>query len=129
MSMYITDVKNGGCADTCHLGVGPYAARGEKHGLHYTRGEIGDLWHWKAVRSNPMGAGTGEPGFIDDQHFRGPDPIPLDYLYKRYTAGYYALGFVYKKDLSPSIQEFITYLKTAPAQEIMRKTGHVPVAG
>jgi hypothetical protein len=22
MSMYITDVKNGGCADTCHLGVG-----------------------------------------------------------------------------------------------------------
>jgi len=40
-----------------------------------------------------------------------------------------ALGFVYKKDLPPNIQEFIAYLKTVPAQEIMRKTGHVPVAG
>jgi phosphate transport system substrate-binding protein len=40
-----------------------------------------------------------------------------------------ALGFVYKKDLPPNIQEFIAYLKSVPAQEIMRKTGHVPVAG
>jgi phosphate transport system substrate-binding protein len=39
------------------------------------------------------------------------------------------LGFVYKKDLAPSVQEFMTYLKTAPAHEIMRKTGHVPVTG
>jgi cytochrome b subunit of formate dehydrogenase len=89
LSMYITDVKNGSCADTCHIGVGPYAARVEKHGLHYTKGEIGDVWHWKAVRSDPMVAGAGDVGFLDDQHFRGADPVPLDYLYKRYTAGYY----------------------------------------
>jgi phosphate transport system substrate-binding protein len=39
------------------------------------------------------------------------------------------LGFVYKKPLSASIQAFLDYLKTAPAQEVMRKTGHVPVEG
>jgi hypothetical protein len=89
LSMYITDVPNGSCATTCHMGVGPYSAKGEKHGLHYTRGEIGDVWHWKAVRSNPMAADRHEPGFLDDQHFRGPDPIPVDYLINRYTAGYH----------------------------------------
>jgi thiosulfate reductase cytochrome b subunit len=89
LAMYITDVPNGSCAETCHLGVGPYSARGQKHGLHYTRGEVGDLWHWKSVRTNPMGAATGQPGFIDDQHFRGPDPVPAD-LTTRYTGGYYA---------------------------------------
>jgi hypothetical protein len=88
LSMYITDVRNGSCADTCHMGVGPHAARGEKHGLHYTKGEIADLWHWKAVRTNPMGAEKNEPGFMDDQHVRGPDPVLNDFT-KRYTAGYY----------------------------------------
>jgi phosphate transport system substrate-binding protein len=38
------------------------------------------------------------------------------------------LGFVYKQALSPSIQAFLGYLNTEPAQDIMRKTGHVPVA-
>jgi Ethylbenzene dehydrogenase/Prokaryotic cytochrome b561 len=88
LSVYITDVRNGSCADTCHMGVGPYSARGEKHGLHYTRGEVGDLWQWKAVRTNPMGAPTVDTGFVDDMHFRGPDPVPAK-LTKRYTAGYY----------------------------------------
>jgi hypothetical protein len=88
LSMYITDVRNGSCATTCHMGVGPHAARGEKHGLHYTQGEVGDVWHWKAVRTNPMGADKSEPGFMDDQHFRGPDPLLNDRT-KRYTAGYY----------------------------------------
>lgn len=37
------------------------------------------------------------------------------------------LGFVYKKPLSPSIQEFVDYLSTTPAKKIMRETGHVPV--
>lgn len=37
------------------------------------------------------------------------------------------LGFVYKKALSPSIEAFIDYLRTEPAQDIMRQTGHVPV--
>lgn len=90
LSMYITDVRNGSCAATCHMGVGPYSAKGEKHGLHFTSGEVGDVWHWKAVRSNPMAADKNEAGFLDDQHFRGRDPLPVDYLFNRYTAGYYA---------------------------------------
>ena len=91
LSMYITDVKNGSCAATCHLGVGPYSAKGDKHGLHYTtKGEVGDIWHWKAVRTNPMGIPTGEPGFLDDQHFRAPDPVPADPTKERYSAGYHA---------------------------------------
>lgn len=39
------------------------------------------------------------------------------------------LGFVYKNALPPNIQAFLDYLKSAPAKEIMLKTGHVPVAG
>jgi phosphate transport system substrate-binding protein len=39
------------------------------------------------------------------------------------------LGFVYKQSLSPSIQAFLDYLKTPAAREILRQTGHVPVAG
>ena len=35
LSMYITTVPNGSCAATCHIGVGPYSAKNEKHGLHY----------------------------------------------------------------------------------------------
>jgi thiosulfate reductase cytochrome b subunit len=89
LSMYITDVPNGSCAATCHMGTGPHAARGEKHGVHQTKGEVGDIWHWKAVRTDPMGADKNEPGFMDDQHFRGPDPLPLDRT-NRFTGGYQA---------------------------------------
>jgi phosphate transport system substrate-binding protein len=39
------------------------------------------------------------------------------------------LGFVYKKSLSPSIQAFLDYLRSAPARTILRQTGHVPVEG
>ncbi len=89
-SMYITDVANGSCAATCHLGVGPASAKGLKHGLHYTTGgEVGDLWHWKAVRTNPMGDLLGEPGYLDDQHFRAPEPVPAE-IKERYTGGYFA---------------------------------------
>jgi hypothetical protein len=91
LSMYITKVPNGSCADTCHIGVGPYSARNEKHGLHYTtHGEIGDVWHWKSVRTNPMGEPAGEPGYLDDQHFRSPEPVPADPTKERYTGGYFA---------------------------------------
>lgn len=91
LSTYFTDVPNRGCAATCHLGVGPHAARNEKHGVHYTKGEIGDVWHWKSVRTNHMGIATGEPGFMDDMHFRGPDPVPAKLKPgERYSAGYYA---------------------------------------
>ena len=90
LSVYFTNVTNGSCADTCHLGVGPYSKKGEKHGLHYTRGEVGDVWHWKAVRTDPMGLATGEPGFMDDQHFKAPDPMPTEYPKQRYSGGYHA---------------------------------------
>jgi phosphate transport system substrate-binding protein len=39
------------------------------------------------------------------------------------------LGFVYKQPFSPSIQAFIDYLKTQPAQDMMRQTGHLPTPG
>src|SRR4030095_16247116 len=91
LSMYITKVPNGSCADTCHIGVGPYSARNEKHGLHYTtHGEIGDVWHWKSVRTNPMGEPAGEPGYLDDQPSRSPEPVPADPTKERYTGGYFA---------------------------------------
>jgi Ethylbenzene dehydrogenase len=44
---------------------------------------------WKSVRTDPMGALTGEPGFMDDQYFGPPDPPPSDPK-KRYTGGYHA---------------------------------------
>jgi hypothetical protein len=89
LSMYITDVTGGSCADTCHLGVGPHAARGQKHGLHYTNGVLGDVWHWKSVRTNHMHVAPNEPGYMDDQYFRAPDlPMPADPK-ERYTAGYH----------------------------------------
>jgi hypothetical protein len=89
-SMYITDVPGGSCADTCHIGVGPHAAKGQKHGLHYTNGIVGDVWHWKSVRTNYMHVNPAEPGYMDDQHFRAPDlPMPANPT-TRYTAGYHA---------------------------------------
>jgi thiosulfate reductase cytochrome b subunit len=75
LSMYITDVKDGSCATSCHLGASPKSATGEKHGLHYTEGgETADIWHWKWVRTNHMGDLTGEPGWADDMYF-GPRKI------------------------------------------------------
>lgn len=88
LSVYITDVPNGNCANTCHIGSGPHAERGDKHGLHFTHGEIGDVWHWKSVRTNNM-AGDNEPGYTDDQYIGPPTPMP-DKLKadQRYTGGY-----------------------------------------
>lgn len=87
--MYITDVTGGSCADTCHLGVGPHADRGQKHGLHYSYGSVGDVWHWKAVRTNYMHLAPDEPGYMDDQHFRALElPMPADPK-KRYKGGYH----------------------------------------
>jgi thiosulfate reductase cytochrome b subunit len=89
-SIYITDVMGGSCADTCHLGVGPHAARGQKHGLHYTSGVLGDVWQWKSVRTNYMHVAPDEPGYMDDHYFRAPElPMPADPK-ERYTGGYHA---------------------------------------
>ena len=90
LSVYITDVANGNCANTCHIGTGPHAERGDKHGLHFTKGEIGDIWHWKSVRTNNM-AGDQEPGFTDDQYFGPATPMPAKLKPdQRYTGGYEA---------------------------------------
>jgi thiosulfate reductase cytochrome b subunit len=89
LAVYITDLPNGGCAGTCHAGSGPSAARGDKHGMHYTtHGEIGDVWHWKSVRTNNM-AGENEPGYADDMHFGPLTPVPPNLKPgQRYTGGY-----------------------------------------
>jgi phosphate transport system substrate-binding protein len=39
------------------------------------------------------------------------------------------LGFVFKKPLPPSFQQFVDYLRTERAREVMQKTGHLPVQG
>jgi thiosulfate reductase cytochrome b subunit len=123
LSIYITNVRNGSCATTCHLGEGPHAAKNEKHGLHYTTGgETGDVWHWKAVRSNPVGELTGEPGFMDDQHFRPREPLPQK-PNERYTGGYYADpdkggGYAYnfvKVDPNKSLADTYVVPKLLPA--------------
>lgn len=46
-----------GCTVTCHTG------EGKPFGNKYTQnaGEIGDIWHWKGVRTNPVGQ-------FDDQY-------------------------------------------------------------
>src|SRR6185295_12716517 len=90
LSMYFTNVTNGGCAETCHLGVGPASAKSEKHGLHYTGdGSTGDVWHWQSVSTNHMGELTAnEPGYLDDMYFGPPEPLPADPK-ERYTGGYY----------------------------------------
>lgn len=89
LAMYITDVPKGSCAASCHVGVGPHSDNGDKHGVHFTNGEIGDVWHWKSVRTNHMGVHNGEPGYMDDQYFGPAEPPSASNGKKRYTAGYY----------------------------------------
>ena len=47
-----------GCFATCHVGDA-----GKPYGNKFTQteGEIGDIWHWKSVRSGPE-------GYVDDQY-------------------------------------------------------------
>ena len=54
----ISGFNQAGCMVTCHVGEANKA-----YGNKYTQseGEIGDIWHWKSVRSNPE-------GYIDDQY-------------------------------------------------------------
>jgi len=121
LSMYVTNVKNGSCAASCHLGSGPHSAKGEKHGLHYTAGEIADVWHWKSVRTNHTGDLTGEPGYADDMYFGPPTPLPTK-PGERYTGGYYndpdkggayAINFV-KLDPKKSLQDTYVLPKFLP---------------
>lgn len=54
----ITGFNQAGCFSTCHAGE-PDKPYGNKYTAN--PGEIGDIWHWKSVR-------TGSVGFIDDQY-------------------------------------------------------------
>ncbi|MBI3015848.1 MAG: ethylbenzene dehydrogenase [Candidatus Tectomicrobia bacterium] len=57
--------ESAGCMAACHAGEA-----GKPYGNMYTAnpGELGDMWHWKAVRTNPVGQ-------IDDQYL---DNTPYD---------------------------------------------------
>jgi hypothetical protein len=69
---------------TVHLGTQPLAGRpgpAGRPGLHYsTDGSIVDVWHWKSVRTGPLGQ-------IDDNYFGPPMEPPKDPK-ARYTGGY-----------------------------------------
>ena len=57
----IAGFNQAGCMVTCHVGEAPKA-----YGNKYTAspGELGDIWHWKSVRSNPVGYADDQ--FVDD---------------------------------------------------------------
>ncbi len=69
---------------TSHLGPQPLDGKPggpNGRGLHYTTdNSLVDVWHWKSVRTGPLGQ-------IDDNHF-GPPLSPPDKPGARYTAGY-----------------------------------------
>jgi phosphate transport system substrate-binding protein len=82
---------------------------------------------------NSMRTSAGAIGFmpLSEAQLHSYPPVALDGVAPsepHYKLGI-GLGFVYKDPLSPSIQAFIDYLKTKPAQKIMHQTGHVPVQG
>jgi hypothetical protein len=70
--------------NTSHLGPQPLAGRPggpNGRGLHDTTDDtLVDVWHWKSVRTGPLGQ-------IDDDHF-GPPMAPPEDPSVRYTAGY-----------------------------------------
>ncbi|WP_406828236.1 ethylbenzene dehydrogenase-related protein [Microbulbifer sp. ARAS458-1] len=72
-----------GAAGTAHLGRKPLSDRPANwhgKGYHYSSdGQLHDLWHWKAVRTNDM--------YLADDNFIGP-PDQMRPGERRYTAGY-----------------------------------------
>ena len=65
----VTGFANSGCATVCHAGEQP---ANSGYGSMYTpnEGEEADMWHWKAVRTNPNNQ-------VDDQYLNGNhyDPV------------------------------------------------------
>jgi hypothetical protein len=57
----ISGFNAGGCMVTCHVGE-PNKSYGNKYAPGAS--EMGDIWHWKGVRSNPV-------GYADDQYLDG----------------------------------------------------------
>lgn len=71
-------------AGSSHLGGQPIGGKPgspNHRGLHFTAdGSIVDVWHWKSVRTGPLGQ-------LDDNYF-GPPMEPDKDPKKRYTGGY-----------------------------------------
>jgi hypothetical protein len=61
----LTDFAKVGCTALCHPGEKASSDYGSKYAL--TPGDIGDIWHWKGVR-------TGSVGQIDDQYVDATRP-------------------------------------------------------
>ncbi len=80
--MFSTSAQIGGGAT--HLGPQPLTGKPgspNQRGLHYTTDRsIVDVWHWKSVRTGPLGQ-------IDDNYFGPPMPTPSN-PGERYTGGY-----------------------------------------
>jgi hypothetical protein len=80
--MFSTSAQIGGGAT--HLGPRPLTDKPgspNQRGLHYTTdGNIVDIWHWKSVRTGPLGQ-------IDDNYFGPPMTAPSK-PGERYTGGY-----------------------------------------
>jgi hypothetical protein len=76
LAVYLTKLSNNrGCASSCHLGAGD--AKNPK-GVHYTSGEIADLWHWRAIGSNPTGSLKSALGLVADEYIGPAKPLPVD---------------------------------------------------
>jgi len=62
----ITGFNEQGCMVTCHAGEKP-ANSGFGSKYTATSGEIGDIWHWKAVRTNPVGQADDQ--YVDSMRY------------------------------------------------------------
>ena len=57
-----------GCAGSCHMGVGE-----NRLGIMKApKGELFDMWHWKAVRTNPVG--QVDDMYMDDEEWSAKNP-------------------------------------------------------
>jgi hypothetical protein len=57
-----------GCAGSCHMGVGE-----NRLGIMKApKGELFDMWHWKAVRTNPVG--QVDDMYMDDEGWSAKNP-------------------------------------------------------
>ncbi|MFC6978192.1 ethylbenzene dehydrogenase-related protein [Microbulbifer taiwanensis] len=82
-ALLLSDSCTFGAAGTAHLGRKPLEgkpANWHGKGYHYSdTGQVHDLWHWKAVRTNDM-------YLADDNHIGAPYRVRPGS--RRYTAGY-----------------------------------------
>lgn len=84
LAVYLTTLGNNrGCASSCHLGAG---GADNPKGVHYTDGEIADLWHWRAIGSNSTGSLKSALGLVADEYIGPAKPLPEDGA-ARYSGG------------------------------------------